>query len=486
MEHEAQPKPPELWVRDPLQYLDAILQIPWATVRTVWTTDFILETGLSPRKALKVLLPAGNWEALALDADYGYFMSGTSTKTERWERWTYGGDLKRLMELFVSGKRFIVDFPGMDVPTDERDEFASYYHNFDRSCPQAKPHIHGPVAYSKGIGMGPYSVDFDPSHLPNRRCLQLPNGKLLRADKIKELVEEESGGKAEHSYWLNLIGYKSLRDLKTFEDKVRFEMRSMSWAVENWDKVADIISKNVPRVAKPTSFSDEEMEASYLERLREMSGTDRDYDPRQVTGNNKWGWRGRKALPTDRIACDTCSLADVCRAFRQGSVCAVPNTEGDSLRKKFGTRNSSAIIQGLQELTQINVGRIQKALQSEEEGQNDKENPRGLDPELTKLIDKTVTHGEKIAKLVDPRLRPGPAALVQVNNQSSTQGQISHASPQQLTATVVRELEAQGMKREDITPEIINDHINVLSRMSPSGDLNDDEEYDYIEGEIES
>lgn len=491
MEHEAQPAPPELWVRDPLQYLDAILQIPWATVRTVWTTDFILETGLSPRKALKVLLPAGNWEALALDANYGYFMSGTSTKTERWDRWTYGGDLKRLMELFVSGKRFIVDFPGMDIPKAARDEFASYYHNFARSCPQAKPHIHGPVAYSKGIGMSPYSVDFDPSHLPNRRCLQLPNGRLLRADEIKELVEEEKGNKGEYSYWLNLIGYTSLKHLKTFDDKVRFEMRSMSWAATNWEKVTDARVMDIPRVAKPTSFSDEEMEASYLERLREMSSADRDYDPRQIGGNAKWGWRGRKALPTDRIACDTCSLADVCRAFRQGSVCAVPNTEGDSLQKKFGTRNSSAIIAGLQELTQINVNRIQKALEVENEGWSNESSdgtpmPRGLDPELTKLIDKTVTHGERIAKLVDPRLRPGPAALVQVNNQASPQGQIAHASPQQLTATVVRELESRGMKREDITPEVINDHIKVLSNMSPNGDLNDDEEYEYVEGEVES
>lgn len=490
MEHA--PMAPQLWVRDPIDYLETILDTPWATVRTVWSSEFLLETGVSPRKALSVLIPGGNWEALALDAEWAYFMTGKDRKTRKWPRWTYGDDLKRLMELFASSKRFVVDFPGLNVPKRDRDEFANYYHNFQRACPDAKPHIHGAVAYSKSIGLHPYSCDLDPTHLPDRNSVQLPNGRLVGERELKKILDPEASAavKKEHQYWLKMIGYSSFHQVEAYASKVRFEFASMSWAVQNWDTITDATIHGIPRVKKPTSYTDEEMDKSFLERLSEMSGPDDVYRPKGNADRGSWRWYGRKPLPTDRIACDTCSLADVCRAFRQGSVCAVPGTEGDSLQKRFGTRSSSSIISGLQELTKINVKRIERALQVEEENweyeNEDGQKTRAhLDPELTKLIDKTVQHGEKIAKLVDPRLRPGPAAQVLINNQNGAggQNQLAHATPQQMTAAVVRELESRGVKREDITPEVINDHIKVLSNMSPNGDFNDDE--DIVDVEVD-
>lgn len=473
MEYEY--SPPQLWLRDPYEYLPTILDIPWQTVRTVWTADFLKTTGASPRKVLNYLIPGRSWEALALDAKGAYFMTGDNTEVQWWERWTYGAPMKRLMELFASGKRFVLDFPGMDVPVADRDEFAKYYHRFQIACPQSKPHIHGTVGYSKGIGMGPYSVDFDLSHLPDRKSLQLPNGRLVRPEELSE------ADWLTHRYWTRILGYTSLLDMDSYDEMIRFEMRSMSWAAVNWEKISDTKIKGVPHVKDLMSFTAEVEESSYMERLAEMTGSDEEYIPKTEL-RSRYGWGRRKALPTDRIACDTCSLADVCKAFRQGSVCAVPNTEGDSLRKRFGTRSSSAIVSGLQELMQVNADRIKTAIDSEDIEE------KGLDPELTKLIDKTIGHGEKVAKLIDPRLRPGPAAQVLINNQNgSPQHQVgANATPQQLTATVIRELESQGMKREDITPKIINDHVNVLARMSANGDLNDDEEYDeYVDAEIE-
>ena len=484
MEHAT--APPELWVRDPLDYLGVILETPWATVRTVWTSKFLLDTGISPRKALDILLPAGNWEALALDDDWAYFMTGKDRKTRKWPRWTYGDSLKTLMELFGSGKRFVVDFPGLDVPKKERDDFENYYHNFQRACPDAKPHIHGAVAYSKSIGLHPYSCDLDPTHLPDRDSVQLPNGRLVREYELKRILNPNADMKTkkEHQYWLKMIGYSSFHQVAEYVDKVRFEFASMAWAIQYWDTITDATIHGIPRVQTPTSYTDEELDKSFLERLSEMSGPDAVYRPKGNADRGSWSWYGRKPLPTDRIACDTCSLADVCRAFRQGSVCAVPGTEGESLQKRFGTRSSSSIISGLQDLMKINTTRIERALDAEE--QTYQEDKGSLDPELTKLIDKTIQHGEKVAKLIDPRLRPGPAAQVLINNQNgSGQNQLAHATPQQMTAAVVRELEARGVKREDITPEVINDHVKVLSNMSPNGDFNDYGDDDIVDAEVE-
>ena len=381
--------------------------------------------------------------------------------------------MKRLLECFTSGKRFVIEFPGMDVPKADRDEFERYFVKFRQACPDAKPHIHGSVSYSRGIGFRPYSADFDLSHLPSIGAIQLPNGRLVRKREIAEAVKDT------HRHWVAILGYSSLAQIKTYADRVLFEMRSMSWAAANWEKISATKTQGTPRLDEPTSYSRDEFIASYARRLKEMRDSDAEHWPQQVnrkkTAGSAWGWSRRKPLPTDRIACDTCSLADVCKAFRQGSVCAVPNTEGDSLRKKFGTRSSSAIIAGLQELMQENSTRIRKALDAE--AQRGEEGSFTLDPELTKLIDKTVIHGEKVAKLVDPKLRPGPAALVQVNNNTQKGLPSIQATPQQLTATVIRELEEQGMKREEITPEIINDRIKVLASMSPAGDINDDDEY---------
>lgn len=469
-------EPPQLWLRDPFEYLPHVIDTPWQRVRTVWSADYIAETGIDPMKVMTYLVPAGNWDALLIDDEAAYLVQGDSDVVKKWTIWRYGQPMKRLMECFASGKRFVVEFPGMETPKKDRDDFEFYFDKFRKACPDAKPHIHGIVSYSRGIGSHPYSVDFDLSHLPKMGAIQLPSGRLVRRAELAKIAESDSG---RHRFWAAMLGYLTLEHITTYADRVVFEMRSMSWAANNWDKISATKFEAIPRVEKPLVYLDEEADASYEERLREMASPDSTYMPRQMVTTvqeNRWGWRPRKPLPTDRIACDTCSLADVCKAFRQGSVCAVPNTEGDSLRKKFGTRSSSAIIAGLQELMQENAGRIRKALDAESINAEDSGN-YSLDPELTKLINHTINHGEKVAKLVDPRLRPGPAALVQVNNNNG-QPQISaQPSPQQLTATVVRELEEQGMKREDITPEIINDRIKVLANMSPAGDLNDEEEY---------
>jgi hypothetical protein len=69
-----------------------------------------------------------------------------------------------------------------------------------------------------------------------------------------------------------------------------------------------------------------------------------------------------------------------------------------------------------------------------------------LDPEVTRIMNQIFQNGKSLAKLVDPNLTK---PLVQINN-----GHGGGGSRQEVVASVVRALEAQGFKREAITPEM--------------------------------
>lgn len=172
----------------------------------------------------------------------------------------------------------------------------------------------------------------------------------------------------------------------------------------------------------------------------------------------------------------------MCKEYRQGAVCGLGNTDGEGLRVAFGTRDSRSILDGMTKIMELNADRIEKAIDSEDVEET------GLDPELTKLLDSTFKQGERMAKILDPTLRPGPAAQVLINNASGAgPAQIESATPQQLTATVVHELERQGHSREDITPDMVMSYIQALGGVGKDGKVVDQQPYEgeYITGEIE-
>lgn len=146
-------------------------------------------------------------------------------------------------------------------------------------------------------------------------------------------------------------------------------------------------------------------------------------------------------------------------------MCAVPGSEPEELATYFNTRNSDLIIDGLGTLLatqtrRLNEGLLAETVRNEITGDAITE----LNPEVTKIINSVFDRGVQLAKLVDPSLRD-PKLAINVNRGGQA-NIIQNASPQALTAAIVSALEARGVKREEITTEMLK---NVLANMAENG-----------------
>jgi hypothetical protein len=68
------------------------------------------------------------------------------------------------------------------------------------------------------------------------------------------------------------------------------------------------------------------------------------------------------------------------------------------------------------------------------------------------MMGQVFDQGVKLAKLIDPSLAGG--ARIQINNGVGASAE-QVFNPKQFVSAAIRELEARGVKREDITPEMI-------------------------------
>lgn len=157
----------------------------------------------------------------------------------------------------------------------------------------------------------------------------------------------------------------------------------------------------------------------------------------------------------DKFQCNTCSLSASCKYFREGAVCSVPGAEPVELARLFQSRDAGLIIDGLGTLLAASTRRLERGMM-EEDAIGDS------NPEVTRQISQVFDQGIKLAKLVDPSLRAGPSVQVNVGG-SGNASQVAAANPQQMVAAVFRELKAQGIDEQDITPEMVQ---GVLENMA--------------------
>jgi hypothetical protein len=124
-------------------------------------------------------------------------------------------------------------------------------------------------------------------------------------------------------------------------------------------------------------------------------------------------------------------------------VCIVPDSEPQELAKFFKSRDSDTIIDGLGTLLATQANRLDKALESEEVDEK-------LHPETRKIIESLFDRGVKLAKLLDPKLAAAGAPKFNFNQTTITSG-----TPQALMKAITESFVAQGIPRNQITPEMI-------------------------------
>ena len=129
------------------------------------------------------------------------------------------------------------------------------------------------------------------------------------------------------------------------------------------------------------------------------------------------------------------------------------NTEGSRLAKLALSRNADDVVEMLASVVSKQAERVEKKIDDE------KFTDSGFDKDIDKMLNNLFKNGATLAKLRDPNLgRP----LVQINANLPAQQKaeaIKQADPRALAMGVIEEIEETGIKREDITEEMIEKHI---------------------------
>jgi hypothetical protein len=274
--------------------------------------------------------------------------------------------------------------------------------------PDAIIHVHGAWGFRPAFGFT-RAGDIEVREAAKSGKVMLGNGRVVRWQEA-----------AKHHDWINLH-HMTLGSLSVPRNRCIFNIRAATWAGENLDT--------------STLFRTRRDEAADRRRIRTVaSRPPSPYARRMKVGDG------------DKFACDQCSLQMSCKLYRTGGVCTISDSEAAPLAAMFKTRDSDRIIEGLGRVLALGVERAERGLADETlEGK--------LDPEVTKILNQTFINGAKLAKLVDPSLAAAGAPRVGVFINNAQQGMASR--PNVLTAGAVAALEAQGVAREDITPEMI-------------------------------
>jgi hypothetical protein len=432
----------EVWFRNPHNYIRELVECGEHFV--VWHIGRILKSKIDPIKHASLYF--GNaypWRVMVVkDQGAVEYRNGDTmyNPTAVYPIWEYGEDFALLEEMMASPIGEDEEACNMaDLPGDERPvfgqehriivsnipplttgpgrQFITKLNELQEDYPDCIIHLHNLYSYRAAFGMSFRSADMEPRS-------DAANGKLLLPVGGKSTVEQAA---IKHQHWLKVIGFKPV-DLKEPRNRCMFNIRSARWAAQNFKMGSNF------RLGRPPAG----------EKV-DYTSSDSSYKAPETT--NYHTAAVLKVQPGDKIACDTCSLADKCKHFRDGAVCSLPQAEPKRLSDFFGTRDADVIIDGLTKLTQANARRLEAGLQSERVIGD-------VDKEVTKIMGQVFKQGVDLAKLIDPNLRGG--ARVQVNvGQGGQAAVIGQVNPKQLVSTIVRELEAQGYSRDQITPEMI-------------------------------
>ena len=438
----------DVWFRNPDNYIRELVET--GEKRIAWDRGRLVKVKIDPNTFGDLYFGAGaTWEALVIGEQGAAHIDQSHTmKAPRavYPVWEYGDDFGELEELMAENIGQDKDAcSDMSVPPDERPVFGQRHMVVISGLPPSNTgpgrrviaqikelhedyydtliHIHNMYSFRVLFGLEFGSADFDPRTDAKGGNVIIPPGKKLSPSAL-----------VANPQWARMLGFNPV-DLDIPRNRCIFNIKSAVWAAENWHTQIAPKTRGVhePDTTTPAAA----------------------YFPPTV-GTHVIS--ARVGLPTDKVICDECSLAVDCSYYRSGAVCSIPKTDTASIARHFGTRDADTILDGLQAIVERNAKRLDKSL-------HDEEVMGDINPDTTKMTGLVFDQGMKLAKLLDPRLRGGPS--VQVNVGSGGQAEISVGAdgPRKLVASAIRELEAQGFKREDITPEMVD---GIIRRLLPA------------------
>jgi hypothetical protein len=434
----------EVWFRNPHNYVRQLAEIG-GPFRIVWDRGMLVKKRIDPIVHAKLYFGLdADVEVLCVGPQGSAHLDYKNDKLDNpkavYPTWEYGENFNILEEMVSSPIGMDTDACSSDVPLDERPvlgqdhrvvitnlpnahlaanrPFYRHLSELQEEYPDCNIMPHGSYAFRVMFGMGFGSADAEPRTDAANGKVVLPNGKVLAYARTTGQMQ-----------WVNLLGM-SVTDLKLPEKRCIFNIKSAKWAGEHFNETINFKSRGSGGVVDTTS------PVTKLPTTNSFKS-----DTRVVKQEG------------DMIACDSCSLSETCKQYREGAVCSVDRSEGSALAKMFQSRDSSKIIDGLGAVLAAQTNRLERGMESEEEFGE-------VDPHVTQMMNALFKNGVTLAKLIDPSLTK---PMVQINNGAA--GAVAGANPKEMVASVFRELEAQGVRREDITTDMVE---SMLRRMMPA------------------
>lgn len=436
----------EVWFRNPHNYVKELAEVG-GPYNVVWDRGMLVKKNIEPVIHAKLyfgvnaefnILCVGPQGSAHLDKDHGL-----DNPLAVYPTWEYGENFNILEEMVSSPIGLDTDACSADVPRDERPvlgqphtvvvtnlpnaqlsanrPFYRHLRELQEEYPNCKILLHGSYSFRIMFGMGFGAADVDPRTDAANGKVTLPNGKNLAFARTTG-----------HMQWVNHMGMK-ITDLKVPQQRCIFNIKAAKWAGEHFGSDINFKSRGSVENVDTTS------------PVTNLPTTQRFTSTSQI-----------EKQEGDMVSCDSCSLSDTCKQYREGAVCSVQGSETSALSKMFQSRDSDRIIDGLGAILAAQTNRLERGMESEEEFGE-------LDPEVTKMMNSLFANGVKLAKLVNPNLTK---PLVQINNGAA--GAVANANPKEITAAVVRALEDSGVRREDITPDLFQAMLIKMTGGAPA------------------
>ena len=429
----------EVWFRNPADYLREVVEV--GHLYFAWDRGYVWKRNLDVKKYVELQVPEPLTYRMLVIGEQGTAEITRDTTLQRpaavYPTWCYGDDAALLEELIFQpvgeDKEVCED---LSVPVEVRPvlgqehrvvvtdiphvgsgpgrKFVRYLAQLQEEAPGCIVHVHGLYSFRVNFGLGFRAADVDSRTLAQKGQIMLPMGKEIKYEQA-----------ANNMQWVRLLGFQ-YADLEVPRNRCMYNMKSAMWAGANWDRDTDFRTIKTPK-HKPDLTSPSALTPQTVSR-QSLSG---------------------KAKSGDMFTCDTCSLTDECKYYRKGAVCTVPRSEGKKIADMFRSRDAEQIIDALGSVIAKQADRVEDGLDMEDiEGEPS--------PEVSKMMNDLFKNGVQLAKLLKPDLN-GKGQSVNVNVGGGHTVGVSSA--QQLTARIFAELEAQGIPRSQITPDMV---ANVL------------------------
>ena len=428
----------QVWFRNPDNYIKELVETGQAYV--AWDRGYLEKRRIDADKHAQLYFNSGQPYRALLIGTQGTAELRNDFTLEKpaavYPTWAYGDDLALLEEMLenpagqdmiacndksvsaderpVWGQEhrvIITDLPS--VTTGPGRKMMTVLKTLQEDYPDAIVHIHGLYSMRVCFGMGFGAADFEPRSTAQKGKVYLANGKEIKFEKAVESPQ-----------WVTQLGFKPV-DLAVPRVRCMFNIKSALWAGEHYNDIFNFKAKRNKTVPIDITTPREE------------------YKP--PTDNRTFTKNLLAPSEGDKFHCNTCSLQNECKQYRDGAVCTLSDAEPKELATYFGTRDSSMIIDGLGQLMEVNTRRLKRSIDQEEIFGD-------VSPEVTKMLGQVFDQGVKLAKLIDPNLRAG--AKVQVNVGQGGQAQVV-MDPKRMAAEAIRALEAQGIPRDKITPQMV-------------------------------